>query len=91
MLLSSNKIIYSSLFIFFINFFFQFIGPLLYFKNLTFSLGDIQNNIRTYYLVDGAYYPRLLSHLIIWIAAFILPIFLVFFFFQKQIFSNKKN
>lgn len=90
MLLSSNKIIYSSLFIFFINFFFQFIGPLLYFKNLTFSLGDIQNNIRTYYLVDGAYYPRLLSHLIIWIAAFILPIFLVFFFFKNKFFQIKK-
>ena len=81
MLLSSNKIIYSLLFIFFINFFFQFFGPLLYFKHLTFGLSDIQDNVKTYFILNESYYPRLVSFLIVWIAAFILPIFLVFFFF----------
>lgn len=90
MLLSSNKIIYSLLFIFFINFFFQFFGPLLYFKHLTFGLSDIQDNVKTYFILNESYYPRLVSFLIIWIAAFILPIFLVFFFFENKFFEIKK-
>ena len=82
MLLSTNKVIYSLLFIFFINFFFQFFGPLLYFENITFGLNDIQDYIKKFFFIlDESYYLRLVSLLIIWIAAFILPIFLVFFFF----------
>ena len=91
MLLSTNKIIYSLLFIFFINFFFQFFGPLLYFKNLTFSLNNIQDEfVKYFFILDESYYLRLVSLLIIWIAAFILPIFLVFFFFEKKFIEVKK-
>ena len=90
MLLSSNKVIYSLLFIFFINFFFQFIGPLLYFKNITFGINNIQNGIKFFYEVNESYYPRLVSFLIIWIAAFILPIFLVFFYFKNKFLELKQ-
>ena len=84
MLLSSNKVIYSIIFIFFINFFFQFFGPLLYYKHLTFGLSSLDDNLKIFYLLNESYYPRLVSLLIIWIAAFILPIFLVCFFLKKN-------